>query len=228
MGTSSATLHPDVFEGLIDRNRVIEVERIDTEALPKRRLYHIIKRAFDVCASTGALVVLAIPMGVIALMIKVDSPGPVFYRQERLGKDGKPFILVKFRSMRVDAEADGARWTQDDDPRVTKLGKTLRMTHLDELPQLWGVIKGDLSLVGPRPEREIFYDEFEKYIHGFKQRMLVKPGVSGLAQVMGGYDLLPEGKIIYDIDYIKNQSFVMDAKIIWATLKVLAAKTGAR
>lgn len=222
------SLRPDLFEGLVDRSKVIETERINVDALPKRTLYRFVKRVFDVCASAGALIVLAIPMSLIALIVKLDSPGPAFYHQERLGQGGKPFVLTKFRSMRVDAEGEGAQWAQDNDPRVTNFGRFLRVTHLDELPQLWGVIRGDLSLVGPRPERKIFYDEFEKYIHGFSQRMIVKPGVSGLAQVMGGYDLLPEEKILYDIEYIKTQNLVLDAKIIAKTIKVMFTHEGTR
>ena len=166
---------------------------------------------------------------VIALAVKLDSPGPVFYRQERLGKNGKPFQLVKFRSMRTDAEKAGAQWAKEHDPRVTRMGHIMRACRLDELPQFWGVVKGDLSLVGPRPERAVFYDAFEKYIPGFKQRLMVTPGITGLAQVNGGYDLKPAEKIQYDVEYIKHQSFGMDMAILMKTVMtvLLGTKGGA-
>lgn len=218
----------ETIERLIDTNKVIELERIDLATLPKRRVYRFVKRAFDIVSCSAALVILAIPMGVIAVMVKLDSPGPVFYVQERLGRGGVPIKIVKFRSMRTDAEAMGAQWTQSDDPRVTRVGAFLRKTRLDELPQFLMVIKGDISLIGPRPEREVFYNEFEKYIHGFKQRMLVKPGITGLAQISGGYNLKPAEKVLYDLDYIKHASIGMDLAIIWKTLGVLFSHDGAR
>lgn len=213
---------------LVDTSKVIELEQIDFVNLPKRTGYRILKRLFDIASCSIALVVCAIPMGVIAILVKADSSGPVFYRQERLGLNGKPITITKFRSMREDAEVMGAQWAEGEDPRVTKIGAKLRQSRLDELPQFWAVIKGDLSLVGPRPERKVFYDEFEKYIHGFSQRMLVTPGISGLAQVNGGYDLLPAEKVVYDLDYIKNRSLLMDLKIIFKTIGVIFSHEGAR
>ena len=132
--------------------------------------------------------------------------------------------------MTVDAEKNGAQWAVAQDNRVTRVGSFLRACRLDEIPQFWGVIIGDLSIVGPRPERAIFYDEFEKYIHGFKQRLLVTPGLTGLAQVNGGYDLKPAEKIIYDLEYIKNQSLLLDLKIMIKTVKIvlLGRKGGGR
>ena len=215
-------------EKLVDTSKVIELEHIDLEAMPKKRIYHFVKRAFDIVSCSAALVFCAIPMGVIAILVKRDSPGPVFYRQERLGYMGERIVVTKFRSMRIDAEKMGAQWAQDVDPRATRVGSFLRKTRLDELPQLWAVATGDLSLIGPRPEREVFYQEFEKYIHGFSNRMCVRPGITGLAQVNGGYDLLPEEKVIYDFEYIKNCSLLMDIKIIFKTLRVLFSHEGAR
>ena len=215
-------------EQLVDTSKIIELEHIDLDSLPKKPLYRFIKRVFDVVSCSCALVICAIPMGVIAIMVKRDSPGPVFYRQKRLGYMGRPITVTKFRSMRMDAEARGAQWAQGEDPRVTKVGAFLRKTRLDELPQFLAVVKGDMSLIGPRPEREVFYREFEKYIHGFSERMYAKPGISGLAQVNGGYDLLPEEKILYDFEYIKNCSIAMDWKIIWKTISVLFTHDGAR
>ncbi len=215
-------------EALVDTSKVIELERIDVDALPKKPVYRFVKRAFDIVGCSAALVVCAIPMGVIAVKVKLDSPGPVFYRQERPGLNGVPITVTKFRTMRTDAEAQGAQWAGKDDPRVTEFGAFLRKTRLDELPQFWAVVKGDMSLVGPRPERAVFYNEFEKYIHGFSQRMLVKPGITGLAQVNGGYDLIPAEKIQYDFEYIKNRDALMDSAIVLRTIGVLFSHKGAR
>ena len=195
--------------------------------IPRKPFYSFIKRTFDIAASLIALVILAIPMAVIAIMIKIKSPGPVFYKQERLGLGGEKIKIIKFRTMNVDAEANGAQWSQgDDDPRIFPLGRTLRKFRLDELPQFWNILKGDLSLVGPRPEREIFYDEFETYVHGFHERLKVKPGLTGLAQVNGGYDLRPEEKIVYDIEYIKKRSLWLDLKIMLKTVGVILTGGG--
>lgn len=192
--------------GWVDTDRVIEVERIDLVTLSDRRGYLFVKRAADVMLLLVALAVLAVPMVIIAL----DSPGPVCYRQERLGKNGKPFQLVKFRSMRSDAEKPGAQWPKGYDPCVTPMGHVMRICRLDELLQFWGVVKGALGLVGPQSERAVFYDAFEKYIQGFKQRLMVTLGITGLAQANGSYDLEPAEKIQYDMEYIKHQSFGMD------------------
>ena len=205
-----------------------EVEKIDTDLLPRKPFYHAFKRLFDVTSCSLALVVLSPVMLVVAFAIKVDSPGPVIYSQERLGKGGKPFKLYKFRSMSVSAENDGAHWTSEGDSRVTKVGNLIRKTRIDEIPQFWNVVKGDMSLVGPRPERAVFYDLFEKHIKGFSQRLLVTPGISGLAQVSGGYDLAPQEKILYDLEYIKTQNAALDTKIILNTLGVMVSHEGAR
>lgn len=218
----------ETVEKLVDTSKVIELEVIDPQALPKRYFYRFVKRSFDIISCSCALVLCAIPMLIIAAMVKMDSPGPVFYKQDRLGKGGKPIKVVKFRSMYIDAEAHGAQWAQGDDPRITPIGKKIRANRMDELPQFWAVVKGDLSLIGPRPEREVFYNEFEKYIHGFSQRMLVRPGITGLAQVNGGYDLLPEEKIVYDLEYVKHCNVLMDWKLIWKTISVLFSHDGAR
>lgn len=190
--------------------------------------YLLIKRLMDIILSAAGLVCLFIPMVVIGILIKLDSEGAVIYSQERLGKDGKPFIIYKFRSMVLDAEADGPQWAETDDPRCSKMGKFLRKTRLDELPQLYNILIGDMSLVGPRPERECFYIEFEKYIPGFKNRMVVMPGLTGHAQVNGGYSLLPEEKIVYDMEYIANRSLRMDLQCILKTIYVIFSHEGAR
>ena len=136
--------------------------------------------------------------------------------------------MYKFRSMIVEAEANGPKWADEDDQRCTKLGKMLRKSRLDELPQLYNILIGDMTIVGPRPERECFYIEFEKSIPGFKNRMAVKPGLTGYAQVNGGYSLLPEEKIVYDMEYIANRSLRMDLQCIWKTVRVLFSHEGAR
>ena len=191
-------------------------------------VYDVVKRIVDfVCAAMG-LVVLAIPMVILAVMIRRDSEGPAIFRQERLGKDGKPFTMYKFRSMILDAEANGPQWADKDDCRCTNLGAKLRKTRLDELPQLFNILRGDMSIVGPRPERACFYDEFEKYIPHFRQRLAVRPGLTGHAQVNGGYDLKPEEKIVYDMEYIANRSLRMDIQCIWKTVLVVFSHDGAR
>ena len=184
--------------------------------------YTFFKRLFDIVFSLMAAAVLALPMLVIALLVKCTSPGSVLYYQERLGLNGKKIRVIKFRTMRMDAEAGGIQWsTGEKDTRVTGLGRILRATHLDELPQLWCILKGDMSVVGPRPEREVYYNEFEKYIHGFHERLKVKPGLTGLAQVEGGYYLAPQKKAMYDVEYIKKRSIWLDIKIIFKTARIL-------
>lgn len=196
---------------------------------PKRKvLYSIIKRILDIVLSLIALVIALIPMIIIAIAIEIDSPGKVFYLQERVGKNQKPFMLIKFRSMNAHAEDDGAKWAEENDPRCTKVGKILRASRLDELPQFINILVGQMSFVGPRPERKCFYDQFEEYIHGFSYRLRVTPGLTGLAQVSGGYDLLPEEKIVFDIEYIKNRSLLLDIKCIFKTISVVLTHKGAR
>lgn len=190
--------------------------------------YQILKRFFDFFAALIALLVLFLPMLVIAVVIAIDSPGSPIFTQVRLGKDGKPFTIYKFRSMRLDAEKNGAQWAEDCDPRVTRVGGFLRKNRIDELPQLLNILIGQMSIVGPRPERPEFYDAFDRYLVGFRQRILVKPGLTGLAQVNGGYDLLPEEKIVYDLEYIKNQSLRMDFSCILKTVRLIFTHKGAR
>ncbi len=197
--------------------------------IEKKPFYDFVKRIIDIIGSVIALVVLFIPMLVIAIAIKRASKGPVFYFQDRLGLNGKIIKIVKFRTMDKDAEANGAQWSMgDDDPRIFPLGRALRKCRADELPQLWCILKGDLSFVGPRPERACFQDEFEKYINGFGERLKVKQGLTGYAQVMGGYDLKPEEKVLYDVEYIKNRSFLLDMKIILKTVGVVLKHEGAK
>lgn len=191
-------------------------------------IYLFCKRCFDIVCSSIALIILVVPMIVISILIKLDSKGPVIFKQERLGKDGKPFYIYKFRSMKLDAEKDGPQWANKNDDRCTKLGSFLRKVRLDELPQFFNIFIGNMSLVGPRPERAYFYEEFGQYIPEFKERLQVKPGLTGLAQVNGGYDLLPEEKIVFDLRYIKDQSFKLDLYCIFKTVTLLFTHEGAR
>ena len=213
----------------VQANKEQKKEYFIEQVIPERKpVYSFIKRLLDIVLSLCAGIVLLLPLCVIAVLIKLDSEGPALYKQERLGKDGKPVYMYKFRSMRIDAEKDGPKWANQDDERCTRLGKLLRKCRLDELPQLWNIFVGDMSIVGPRPERAYFYNEFETYIHGFRHRLAVQPGLTGLAQVNGGYDLEPEEKIIYDMRYIKERSLLMELGIIFKTVALVFSHEGAR
>ena len=192
------------------------------------KAYRLIKRMFDILLSATLLLLFLAPMLILGILVFFTSKGPALYRQERLGFRGKTFWLVKFRSMRHDAEKNGPSWAKHSDNRCTRLGKFLRKTRLDELPQLWNILVGDMSFVGPRPERPVFYEEFETYIHGFKNRLVVPPGLTGWAQVNGGYDLLPEEKIVYDMEYVQKCSVRMDLKCLLMTFRVVITQKGAR
>lgn len=222
---SQSGIAPEVLDQLLPDERV-ELPRVSRVAGGLG--YRLVKRAFDVVACSAALVVLAVPMAVIAAMVKRESSGPAFYAQTREGRDGRPFRLYKFRSMYADAESRGAQWAVDDDPRVTPLGKRLRNSRLDEIPQFWNVVRGDMSLVGPRPERPAFCAAFRERIGGWDQRTLVRPGITGYAQVNGGYELLPREKARLDIEYIEKRSLLLDLKIMLRTLGVLRTGEGAR
>lgn len=190
--------------------------------------YLVIKRLFDIIFSILVGILTSPIMLVISLLIKLESHGKVLYIQERVGKDGKEFNMLKFRTMIENAEKGSPVWADEDDPRCTNIGKKLRKYRLDELPQLWNIFVGHMSVVGPRPERRYFYNKFEEYIPGFSKRLKVKPGLTGLAQVNGGYYLLPEEKIIYDMQYIKTRSIWRDLKIILHTVRVVFKKEGAK
>lgn len=161
---------------------------------------------------------------VIPLLVKRDSRGPAIYSQVRTGKGGREFVLYKFRTMHTDAEEDGPRWAQQDDPRVTRVGRILRKTRLDELPQLWNVLRGDMSFIGPRPERPAFVVEIEKNVPYYELRHLVSPGITGWAQVMYPYGASIEDaveKLQYDLYYIKNYSLLLDAVILIKTMRIV-------
>lgn len=190
----------------------------------------VAKRVIDVLVGAVLLILTAPVMAVVAVAIKISSPGPVLYRQRRVGKNGRPFTLRKFRSMRVDAEAaTGAVWAIANDPRVTPIGRFLRRTRLDELPQLWNVLANDMSLVGPRPERPEFVERLAREITLYGQRHHVKPGLTGWAQISYPYgssvsDALQ--KLQYDLYYLKHMSIALDLFIIAATAKTIWSRTG--
>ncbi|ALF11970.1 UDP-phosphate N-acetylgalactosaminyl-1-phosphate transferase [Parageobacillus thermoglucosidasius] len=192
------------------------------------KYYPYVKRFLDILLSLLALPI-AIPIILIfAIIIKLETPGPAFFLQERVGLHGKYFKVIKLRSMGVNAEKNGAQWATKNDPRVTKVGAFIRKTRIDELPQLFNVLKGDMSLIGPRPERPMFTAQFNKEIPGFIDRLQVKPGITGWAQVNGGYDITPREKLELDRYYINNISFWLDLKIILKTIKVCITGDGAR
>ncbi|MCI8341843.1 MAG: sugar transferase [Firmicutes bacterium] len=181
-----------------------------------------VKRAFDICASLLGIIFLSPIMALTALAVKLCDNGPVFYKQERLTLNGHKFKLYKFRSMIVDAEKDGvARLAQSGDSRITPVGHVIRKFRLDELPQLFNILFGDISVVGPRPERPEISKQYEKSIPEFKFRLKMKAGLTGYAQVIGRYNTTPYDKLMWDLMYIENYSFMMDLKIILMTIKIL-------
>ena len=181
-----------------------------------------IKRLLDLILSLAACVVLAIPMGIIALWIKKDSPGPVFFKQRRVGRGKKCFNILKFRTMRGDTPHDvPTHLLKNADSYITKSGAFLRRTSLDELPQIYNILKGDMSIVGPRPERPELAAELEKEIPEFSFRLQVKAGLTGYAQIYGKYNTTPYDKLVMDLMYIAHPSIVEDLKIMFATVKIL-------
>jgi exopolysaccharide biosynthesis polyprenyl glycosylphosphotransferase len=219
-----------------------------------RMYYRHIKRLIDLGLALVGLIATWPLFLFFTLAIKMDSPGPVFFRQERLGQDGKPFSIIKFRTMVQDAEQNGAQWATENDPRITRIGWVLRKLRLDELPQLLNILKGEMSLIGPRPEREVFIREFQQLVPdlrpgrrsndapveivqcGFKEkipfysyRLMVKPGLSGWAQVMYPYASSLEEtreKLQYDLFYVKNMGFFLDVTIILKTIRILLLGRG--
>ncbi|HHP5661875.1 sugar transferase [Bacillus paranthracis] len=194
----------------------------------KSKIYLGTKYLLDVMFSLVGLMVLMPVILIFSILIVLESPGSPFYLQERLGLNGKRFKVIKLRSMRNDAEKNGAKWAEKNDPRVTKIGLFIRKTRIDELPQLFNILKGDMSLVGPRPERPIFTEKFERDIPGFKKRLEVKPGLTGWAQVNGGYEITPGEKLELDVYYINHANLLLDFKIILKTIKVVITGEGAR
>jgi len=214
---------PDFLQFVTLRAKLEDLDGIpiiNINDVPLRGINSVVKRTLDIGLATLGLLFLSIPFAVIAVAIRVTSAGPAFYRQERMGLDGHPFMVLKFRSMFDGAERDtGPVWTRENDPRRTTIGRYLRRFSLDEFPQLWNVIKGDMSLVGPRPERPFFVDKFKQRLPHYMLRHKVKSGMTGWAQVNGWRgNTSIEKRIEYDLYYIENWSVTLDMKIIWLTI----------
>jgi exopolysaccharide biosynthesis polyprenyl glycosylphosphotransferase len=191
-----------------------------------------IKRIMDIAVSILVLTLGAPVWLLLAAIIRMSSPGPALFRQERIGRNGKPFIMIKFRSMRQDAELiSGPKWAEEDDPRITKVGRFLRKTRLDEIPQFINVLRGEMSLVGPRPERAYFIEKLREEIPWYIRRIKMKPGITGWAQVKHKYDATIEDvrkKVMYDLYYFENMSILLDLKILLRTFLVVFTGKGAR
>ena len=196
-----------------------------------RAISTVAKRVFDIAASALLLLVTFPLIALFALLVRLDSKGPAFFRQRRVGLYGQPFELVKLRSMRTDAEKDGAKWAQADDPRVTRLGRFIRKVRIDELPQSWSVLKGEMSFVGPRPEVPTFVADLEDKLPYYAERHMVKPGITGWAQINYPYGASIEDsrhKLEYDLYYAKNYTPFLDLLILLQTLRVVLWPAGAR
>ena len=232
-------VHVNDFSSFMER----ETGRVDLDSLNPswlifsdgfssgRMVSSALKRIFDILAS-GALLVLTLPLIVLfALLVKLDGGGPAFFRQTRIGLYGQPFQLIKLRSMRVDAEKDGAKWADADDPRITRLGRFMRKVRIDELPQVWTVLKGQMSFVGPRPEVPQFVADLEDRLPYYAERHMVKPGITGWAQINYPYGASIEDsrhKLEYDLYYAKNYTPFLDLLILLQTLRVILWPEGAR
>ena len=232
-------VHVNDFSSFMER----ETGRVDLDSLNPswlifsdgfssgRMVSSALKRIFDILAS-GALLVLTLPLIVLfALLVKLDGGGPAFFRQTRVGLYGQPFQLIKLRSMRVDAEKDGAKWADADDPRITRLGRFMRKVRIDELPQVWTVLKGQMSFVGPRPEVPQFVADLEDHLPYYAERHMVKPGITGWAQINSPYGASIEDsrhKLEYDLYYAKNYTPFLDLLILLQTLRVILWPEGAR
>jgi exopolysaccharide biosynthesis polyprenyl glycosylphosphotransferase len=220
----------DIYEELTGRTLLDQLGHSWLMSLPMRsqtsRPYAAFKRCVDIAAGLMALVVLAIVIIPLGLLIKLTSRGPLFHRQRRIGKYGHVFQIIKLRTMRV---SDSTQWTELSDSRVTAVGRVLRRLHLDELPQGWNIIRGDMSIVGPRPEQPHYVDELRREIDFYNSRLVVRPGLTGWAQVNRGYSSGISGartKLSYDLYYIKNQSFTLDLLILVRTVFTIAALKG--
>jgi len=228
--TADLLVWPSPFETMIGRLRfriVGDLPLLEARVRPLEGAGAFAKRAFDVAASGAALVLLAPGLLLAALLVGTTSRGGMFYRQTRIGRDGRAFELWKLRTMREGAEVEtGAVLAVPDDPRVTAIGRTLRAARIDEIPQLWNVLRGDMSLVGPRPERPEFAERFVRSVSGYSLRHAARPGLTGLAQVSGEYSTEPEIKLRYDLAYLNNWSFVLDLAILLRTLPVVLTRRG--
>ena len=215
----------------IDLNALNPSWFLFSEGFPGGRLQQAFKRCLDIVVSLALLIFLLPIIIATAIAVRLESPGPIFYRQERMGFRGKPFVLTKFRSMRVDAERDGPQWAAANDTRITAVGAFVRKTRIDEIPQIINVLKGDMSFVGPRPERPFFVEQLAEVIPYYSERHRVKPGVTGWAQLNYPYGASIEDarqKLQYDLYYIKYYSLLLDLSIIAQTVRVVLWPHGAR
>ncbi len=239
----------EVLDGKIPTDHISDVWLLFHSLNSAKVYYRLFRRVMDL-ALAALVLALTWPLWIfIAAAIKVDNPGPIFFRQERLGKDGKPFQIVKFRTMVTDAENNGPQFASHRDPRITRVGRILRKWRLDELPQMYNILKGEMSFIGPRPEREVFIREFQKMVPVLREgtratdpqgvsvmsgsqeripyysyRLLIKPGITGWAQVMHSYSATLEetkAKLQYDLYYIKNMSLVLDLAILLKTIRIV-------
>jgi lipopolysaccharide/colanic/teichoic acid biosynthesis glycosyltransferase len=244
-------IQPQEVPSWDDLEDELEAMAENLEGLVDRRK-ETLRRIFDVTAAGLALLVLAPVMVLVAVAIRLDSPGPIFYTQDRIGINrrrrerrtqrrsvdgrrtlvsaGRPFRIWKFRTMRPDAEVGGPQWAKAGDPRITRVGRILRKTRLDEVPQFFNVIAGDMTLIGPRPERSFFIKMLESEVPHYSKRLLVKPGITGFAQVNNGYDDSVESvkrKVAWDLRYIRGQGLVTDCRILLKTVRTILTGDGA-
>lgn len=232
-------VHVNDFSSFLER----ETGRVDLDTVnpswlifsdgfsSSRILSSAFKRVFDIVASLALLLLTFPVIGVFALIVKLDSKGPAFFRQKRVGLYGEPFYLLKLRSMRVDAEKDGAKWAAENDDRITRVGRFIRKVRIDELPQTWSVLKGEMSFVGPRPEVPTFVDDLQEEIPFYQERHMVKPGITGWAQINYPYGASTEDsrkKLEYDLYYAKNYTPFLDFVILLQTVRVVLWPEGAR
>jgi len=229
------TRMPTLYEEITGRVPIHHLEsdwiiRSFTDQARASGMYLLVKRFFDILGGLAGIIIFIVLFPFIALAILIDSGLPIFYSQPRLGQGGRVFKIFKFRTMRQDAEADGqVRPTEENDPRVTRIGNFLRVTHLDELPQFWNVLRGDMSLVGPRAERPELVQSFQQKVPFYRARLLAKPGLTGWAQINYGYVATvrdTEVKIEYDLYYIKHRSLAMDFNIILRTISTVLSRSG--
>jgi len=220
-----------IYENITGKVSIRHIAEGIVDEIELKKLYLNLKRVLDTI-----LILISLPISlplflVTCLAIKIDSRGPVFFRQERVGQNGKIFKMVKFRSMRVDSEKHGNKFAEKNDVRITRVGRFIRKYRIDEIPQFWNIIKGEMSLIGPRPEQVVFAKSFEEKISYYAYRHLVKPGITGWAQVIHGYAYNVENtyeKLEYDLYYIKYLSFWFDVQILLKTLKTIFTGFGSR
>ena len=222
---------PELRHGRVDIDTLAE-DWLDSAAVSRQgRAAAALRRGFDILGSVVLLLATLPLLLLTALAIRLDSPGPVFYRQERVGQHGRVFRLFKFRSMTVDAEKGGPRWAAPSDPRVTRVGRLIRLTRIDEIPQALNVLRGDMALIGPRPERPAFVEHLAAVIPHYGSRSAVRPGITGWAQINYPYGASVEdarNKLAYDLYYLRHRCLALDVAIVLGTIRVILLQEGAR